>query len=375
MGKAEKGTPKDVAKRMKSKGLQKLRFWCEMCQKQCRDANGFKCHMTSETHLRNMKLFSENSGRILSQNSKEFEKSYLDSLKRHGQNFMNANNVYQEVIRNKEHVHMNATCWTSLAGFVKYLGKTGKCLVEENERGWYVQYIDRDITKLARQETMERRQEAELQAEQALTERIEKQRLEAAKAYGGDQQPETSKLSRSEDDAIVKVALKKKAVKRVATQPLGSVFGEDDDGEEEEEEEKPPSAPPPPGLSQQPKKKPKREEPNTWLYEGILARIINDTHAMFRKKVVVEELVGNGKVAFVRLDDDRGTKTRLEVRQADLDTVVAKVGEKVRILKGEYRGKRATVQDLEKKKYRAELRLKDGTVLERVDFENFSKLA
>jgi len=28
-----------------------------MCQKQCRDANGFKCHMESETHIRQMEMF------------------------------------------------------------------------------------------------------------------------------------------------------------------------------------------------------------------------------------------------------------------------------------------------------------------------------
>ena len=47
MPKAERGTPKDIANRMKAKGLQKLKFYCQMCQKQCRDANGFKCHLTS----------------------------------------------------------------------------------------------------------------------------------------------------------------------------------------------------------------------------------------------------------------------------------------------------------------------------------------
>lgn len=52
-----------------SKGLQKLRWYCELCKKQCRDANGMKCHMQSESHLRNMKLFGQNSGKIIAQNS------------------------------------------------------------------------------------------------------------------------------------------------------------------------------------------------------------------------------------------------------------------------------------------------------------------
>ena len=56
--KAEAGTPKWLANKMKSKGLQKLRWYCQMCEKQCRDENGFKCHTMSEVRLR---LFSTHS--------------------------------------------------------------------------------------------------------------------------------------------------------------------------------------------------------------------------------------------------------------------------------------------------------------------------
>ena len=39
MGKDKGGflTPKAIANRIKAKGLQKLRWFCQMCQKQCRD--------------------------------------------------------------------------------------------------------------------------------------------------------------------------------------------------------------------------------------------------------------------------------------------------------------------------------------------------
>lgn len=33
-----------IANRIKAKGLQKLRWYCQLCAKQCRDENGFKCH-------------------------------------------------------------------------------------------------------------------------------------------------------------------------------------------------------------------------------------------------------------------------------------------------------------------------------------------
>jgi hypothetical protein len=39
MGKEKGGflTPKAIANRIKAKGLQKLKWYCQMCQKQCRD--------------------------------------------------------------------------------------------------------------------------------------------------------------------------------------------------------------------------------------------------------------------------------------------------------------------------------------------------
>jgi DNA/RNA-binding protein KIN17 len=108
MPKAEKGSVKDIANRMKAKGLQKLKYYCQMCEKQCRDANGFKCHLTSESHLRQMKLFSDNAGGILDKFSKEFEQSYLTTLRmRHGTKKVNANNVYQELISDKQHIHVS----------------------------------------------------------------------------------------------------------------------------------------------------------------------------------------------------------------------------------------------------------------------------
>lgn len=47
---------------------------------------------------------------------------------------------------------MNATQWETLTGFVKWLGREGKCVVDETEKGWYVTYIDRDPATIAAQE-------------------------------------------------------------------------------------------------------------------------------------------------------------------------------------------------------------------------------
>ena len=183
-----------------------------MCNKQCRDENGFKCHLTSDSHLRQMKIFSENAGEFLDSFSSEFEQSYMDTLRRrHGTKKMNANNVYQEVIQDKHHVHMNSTKWATLTDFVQYLGKTGKCVVEETERGWYVTYIERDPALLARQEAHRRRVESERAEEEKAAKRMEKQRVEAAKAValagGTVEVAEASKMERSEDDKPVALTI------------------------------------------------------------------------------------------------------------------------------------------------------------------------
>lgn len=56
---------------LQAKGLQKLRFYCQVCQKQCRDDNGFKCHLTSESHRRQMALFAENPDKFMDEYSTE----------------------------------------------------------------------------------------------------------------------------------------------------------------------------------------------------------------------------------------------------------------------------------------------------------------
>ena len=51
--------PTQIANRIKAKGLQKLRWYCQMCGKQCRDENGFKCHLSSDSHQRQMMVFGQ----------------------------------------------------------------------------------------------------------------------------------------------------------------------------------------------------------------------------------------------------------------------------------------------------------------------------
>ena len=115
MGKNGFMTPKAIANAAKAKGLQKLKFFCQPCQKQCRDENGFKCHCASEAHLRQMEIFGQNQGRFISGYSEEFQRDFLNLMAiSHRNSRVAANVVYNEYIANKQHVHMNSTRWTTL---------------------------------------------------------------------------------------------------------------------------------------------------------------------------------------------------------------------------------------------------------------------
>lgn len=107
--------------------------------------NGFKCHMTSEAHQRQMLLVAEKPGQFVDKFSEEFKTAFLKQLKRtKGTKRVSAGTVYNEYIADKEHLHMNSTRWTSLTGFVQFLGQEGLCIVDETPKGWFIQYVDND---------------------------------------------------------------------------------------------------------------------------------------------------------------------------------------------------------------------------------------
>ncbi|RAR11343.1 long-chain fatty acid transporter-like protein [Stemphylium lycopersici] len=164
MGKAEAGSTKWVANKMKSKGLQRLRWWCEPCQKQCRDANGFKCHVQSESHVRNLQIVGEDPKKYINNFSNDFQRDFVNLLRTaHNEKWISANKFYNEYIRDKEHVHMNATKWSSLTEFTKHLGREGICHVKEDEKdGLMIAWRDTSAAAVTR-----RNEIAELEAAEA----------------------------------------------------------------------------------------------------------------------------------------------------------------------------------------------------------------
>ncbi|KAG8810313.1 hypothetical protein FRC17_002982 [Serendipita sp. 399] len=150
---AEAGTPKYLANKMKAKGLQRLRWYCQVCEKQCRDENGFKCHTQSEGHLRQMLVVGENAGKHIHDYSMQFQSEFVSLLSRTcGTQRVKANNIYQEYIRDKSHLHMNATRWVTLTGFISHLGQAGIVRVEDTEKGLFISWIDNSPKALAKAE-------------------------------------------------------------------------------------------------------------------------------------------------------------------------------------------------------------------------------
>ena len=69
---------------------------------------------------------------------------------RFGTKRVRANQVYQEYIADKNHLHMNSTRWVTLTEFVKHLARSGIARVDETEKGWFIAWIDSSPKALAK---------------------------------------------------------------------------------------------------------------------------------------------------------------------------------------------------------------------------------
>ncbi|CAI5438032.1 unnamed protein product [Caenorhabditis angaria] len=390
MGKHEKGTPKDVANRVKSKGLQKLKWFCQMCQKQCRDANGFKCHLTSETHQRQLLLFAENSNSYLRQFSKEFEQNFMLLLRTsYGTKRVRANEVYNVYIKDKGHVHMNSTTWHSLTGFVQYLGSSGKCKIDQGEKGWYIQYIDQEA--VIRKEEEQRKAKQEKDDEERHMQIMENMVIKGLENDDGKVH-EPTELLRTDEKISIDLQLNKKPtleeLNRPSTSSTFSVFDQGKVKKEEKpviEKKRKRSRSPGPGSSkksaldeireQEERHKEKKNRKDYWLHEGIIVKIVTKSLGSdyYKAKGVVKKLVDD-YTAQIKLDD--GTVVKLD--QNHVETVIPSIGRQMLIVNGAYRGSQAILESIDEKNFCLNLKISSGLTKGRevrVPYEDASKLA
>jgi DNA/RNA-binding protein KIN17 len=193
MPRAESGTPKAIANQQKSKGLQRLRWYCQVCEKQCRDENGFKCHVQSEAHVRQMLIVGENPARYVANYSRQFMGDFLQLLRSsHGEKRVHANHFYaSQYITNKSHIHMNSTRWKTLTEFITFLGHEGICKVENTEKGWFISWIDNSPEALKKRDANLKRERLE-KGEADREDRLIQEQIERAKQEAVEKEVETA---------------------------------------------------------------------------------------------------------------------------------------------------------------------------------------
>lgn len=367
-GKAEVGTPKYLANKMKAKGLQKLRWYCQMCEKQCRDENGFKCHTMSESHQRQILLFADNAGRFIDSFSSEFMTGYLQILRRQfGTKRVAANKVYQEYISDRHHLHMNSTKWHSLSEFVKYLGRNGHCVADETEKGWYITYIDRDPETLAMQEKMAKKQKMDKDDEERLAEFIKEQVRRGNK----EEEPGTSsytELKRDNEEETIKLDLKLGTNIKMESKPIKLEKRPLEVADEFKKEKKfKPGASSSSGfkkpsaldelIREEEIKKEKSNRKDYWLAEGIVVKLVSKSlgEKYYKEKGVVVEVIDKYRAKIKLLE----TGDKLKVDQAHLETVIPAIGKQVLVLNGGYRGNTATLKEIDTDNYCVTIEIAD----------------
>ncbi|KAK2078997.1 hypothetical protein QBZ16_002687 [Prototheca wickerhamii] len=364
-------TPKAIANRIKAKGLTKLRWYCQMCNKACRDENGFKCHLTSDGHRRQMEIFGQAPDKIVDEYSRQFEEGFLEHLRRaHPFSRVAATVVYND----GHHVHMNSTNWLTLTDFVKYLGKKGICRVDETPKGWFMSLIQRDPAEEMDEKKRHRRERAELEEEERRKRELEAQirrarEAESAQLAGspapgaGDargrrRRPGRSLAFRDEgpDDAGAPQppAKRSKLEELIAKDLLAKA-----------------AAPSRLGPAKEAPQAGRRSRP--WLAPGITVKVMSKAlqeHGYYKQKGIVSRVLDDfvGEIEML----DSGDIIRVD--QEELETVIPAPGGRVLVVAGEQRGAKGTLEALDTGAFQALVLLEGEKEPKRFEYEHICKL-
>lgn len=362
-----------------------------MCQKQCRDENGFKCHCMSESHQRQLLLASEDPNKFMDYFSDEFRSDFVELLsRRFGTKRVHNNIVYNEYISDREHVHMNSTQWETLTDFTKWLGREGYCKVDETPKGWYVQYIDRDPETIRRAEEQAKKKKQELDDEERSARFIEEQVRRGRDGKEIEETPVYTELKRESEEE--KVAFNLGASSSVAgPSKTSSALGASalkaasaaastkrkDTSSDTRGEKKKKSALE--EIIEMEEKKRKKQQPvrtDYWLQPNIVVKVVTKRlgEKYHKKKAVIMEV--RDKYGAVVKMIDSGDKLKLD--QNHVETVIPAPGKRVLILNGPHRDIEALLEGIDEKNFSATLTLDSGQQKGKrvtVAYEDFSKLA
>uniref|UniRef100_A0A8C1DYK7 Kin17 DNA and RNA binding protein n=2 Tax=Cyprinus carpio TaxID=7962 RepID=A0A8C1DYK7_CYPCA len=377
MGKADFLSPKAIGNRIKAKGLQKLRWYCQMCQKQCRDENGFKCHCMSESHQRQLLLASENPYQFLNYFSEEFKSDFLELLRRRfGTKRVHNNIVYNEYISHREHVHMNSTQWETLTDFTKWLGREGNSI--------FIFFLGFSNTKINVQEELERKKKQDMDDEERSAKFIEEQVRRGREGKEPEEEPVFTELKRMNEEEKVafnldialagpsktSTTLGPSALKAAASakRKESSHSGDSKDKKKKSALDE---------IIEMEEQKKKSVRSDNWIQANIVVKVITKKlgEKYYKKKAVIREV--QGKYTAVVKMIDSGDKLKLD--QSHLETVIPAPGKRVLIVNGQYKDTEAILEGINEHKFSATLTLDSGRMkgktVEGIAYEDFSKLA
>jgi len=376
-----------------------------MCEKQCRDENGFKCHLSSEAHARQMALFGEDPARAVASFSDQFQASFLDLMRtRHPASRVDSQIVYNELVADRGHIHMNATVWHTLTDFVKHLGRAGLCRVDQDDKGhWWVALAAADAAaaSAAAARAKKERAEAEEAAREAATLKAQVEAAAAAAAAaagqgegveGGAPKP-SSELVRGEGDAPIRLAVPARAVvlgpgpgsaaaakpaafdaaaaaaaaaaggagaaagpppPKPAARPsaLASLMEREQAAKKARLAAAAPPPPPPPAPAAAGSK-----EDAPWVRPGIVVKLVAPSlrgGPYWRAKGTVAAVSGGGYVAEVEVAGPSGDDLAvLRVDQAHCETVLPAPGGRVVVVLGAGAGRMGVLEEIDEARFRA----------------------
>lgn len=408
MPKQEVGSTKWLGNKMKAKGLQKLRWYCQMCQKQCRDENGFKCHRMSDGHQRQMQLFVQDPNRFMDEFSQEFEKGFMQLMSHsYRSQRVLANTVYCDFISNRHHTHMNSTIWVTLSNFVQYLGRTNQCTIDKTPKGWYIQYVDNTPEARMRAAAKQALEEEEVSSERRHAVQLQRAIAECKKD-GGFKESEFTELQRKEGDAPIAFSMSSGSASAIASASANAsvasvvkvpaaegaekkknvlaAFEGNDESEVQDSRKRKLSTVEKIRLEHEEAKRQKlrQEAPDSpsessssgsepWLCEGIIVKVMNQDLAggkYYRKKGKVVR-VRQQFAAEIRMVEGRDL---IRLDQEMLETVIPNLGKPVMVVKGPFRGKAARMRTVDLEGFCVSVELDDSRVVEGLRYDQVCKI-
>lgn len=292
---------------------------------------------------------------------------------------------------------MNSTKWATLTEFVKHLGQTGKCKVEETPKGWFMTYIDRDSETLFKEKMKNKRLKADVVGEEKMEREIQRQieraeQMTANDKSGGEEEGITKSrmLEKNDEEGGAKIKLSlgqpKKNVdmngKRGDSSRLvfDDVEAESSSGKRKREGES--SGKNKSVLDEMMKEEEKAKErmnrKDYWVCPGIVVKVMSKALAdkgYYKQKGVVRKVIDKycGEIEMLE------NKHVLRVDQDELETVLPQIGGMIKIVNGAYRGEIARLLAIDADNFCANVQIEkgiyEGRVLKAVEYEDICKLA